>query len=146
MPVGNEFTSFNSYLIKAAEAWIRDNGLTPMLVIDALYPDTNVPIAYVKDGLITLSVAYNSVGYFRAEENGFAMSARFNRVSIDMFIPYEAIRVIYARESQTNFAVSLPVTEPRVVQQLDNCEIKVVDDEAPTLTTPRRKGHLTLVK
>lgn len=150
MSDGNDLIPFNSYLIKAADAWIRDNNLTPMITVDALYPGVDVPIAYVKDGVITLNLSYVATSFFQAVNDGFRFAARFNGVSHDIVIPFNAIRVIYAKERSEFTGIALPAVEAAVASKnLEKADVKlakVQDQTEPTNPTPRRRGHLTLVQ
>ena len=44
------------YLIKAINAWVNDNALTPYLMVDAEVPNTIVPTDFITEGKIILKL------------------------------------------------------------------------------------------
>jgi len=45
------------YLLRAFYDWIVDNDCTPYIVVDAHYPEVEVPQDFVTDGQIVLNIA-----------------------------------------------------------------------------------------
>ena len=50
------------YLLRAMHEWIIDSGHTPHVIVDAVRPGVEVPIAYVKDGKIVLTEKRETTG------------------------------------------------------------------------------------
>jgi len=64
------------YLLRAFYDWIVDNDCTPYIVVDAHYPEVQVPQDFVTDGQIVLNIAPRAVSSF--EMNQYVqLSTRF---------------------------------------------------------------------
>lgn len=48
----DNLTPTRPYMIRAIFAWLEDNALTPYIIVDATYPNTQVPTEHVQDGNI----------------------------------------------------------------------------------------------
>ncbi len=90
--------STKPYLIRAIYEWCADSGFTPYLnvKVDA---NTRVPIEYVKDGEIVLSVGQQATRNLTIGNDLVQFSARFNGVSREIAIPIYAVQSIFAREN-----------------------------------------------
>jgi len=161
----NTMTSHRPYLLRALYEWIADNGMTPHLLVDATRPHVQVPTHAVKDGRIVLNVAERAVANLQMSNDVISFSARFGGVSHAVSVPVSAVLAIYARE--TGQGMALPedtladaTEETDSVMEADANEtaptpLSVVPDEGapgdgddphtPT-PTPRRSGHLRIVK
>ncbi|HEU0307247.1 MAG TPA: ClpXP protease specificity-enhancing factor [Lysobacter sp.] len=156
-------TSHRPYLLRALYEWIADNGMTPHLLVDATRPHVQVPTHAVKDGRIVLNVAERAVAGLQMSNDVIRFSARFGGVSHSVSVPVSAVLAIYARE--TGQGMALP--EDTLADATDEAEIEmeadadqaaptplsVVSDEGepdggddPPTPTPRRSGHLRIVK
>jgi stringent starvation protein B len=159
----NTMTSHRPYLLRALYEWIADNGMTPHLLVDATRPHVQVPTHAVKDGRIVLNVAERAVASLQMSNDVIRFSARFGGVSHAVSVPVSAVLAIYARE--TGQGMALP--EDTLADATDETDVAVetdADEAAPTpLTvvsddgapddgddpptpTPRRSGHLRIVK
>ncbi|OBX11229.1 ClpXP protease specificity-enhancing factor [Gallibacterium genomosp. 3] len=87
------------YLLRAYFDWLVDNDLTPYLVVDANYPEVEVPVEYVRDGQIVLNLSPNAVGNLSLGNEKILFSARFQGVIRHIVIPLGAAMAIYAREN-----------------------------------------------
>lgn len=87
------------YLARAIYDWICDNNLTPYILVDATQPHTNVPEQFIQDGQIVLNLAPHAVHGFFMDKQAIAFSARFGGVSRDIYVPFQALIGIYAREN-----------------------------------------------
>lgn len=156
-------TSHRPYLLRALYEWIADNGLTPHLLVDATRPQVMVPSHAVKDGRIVLNVAQRAVAGLEMTNDLIRFSARFGGVSHTVSVPVSAVLAIYARENGQGMA--LPPEEGDVETAQDEAEgsagaatpfLEVVQDDGapppegedpdPSRPTPRRGGHLRIVK
>ncbi|TCZ88642.1 ClpXP protease specificity-enhancing factor [Lysobacter sp. N42] len=154
-------TSHRPYLLRALYEWIADNGLTPHLLVDATRPQVLVPTHAVKDGRIVLNVAQRAVAGLEMGNEVIRFSARFGGVSHAVSVPVSAVLAMYARENGQGMA--LPPEEPELDEADGPAEavegatpapfLEAVQDEGnppdepdPDRPTPRRGGHLRIVK
>lgn len=92
-------TAKRPYLLRAYYDWLVDNELTPYLVVDAFYPDTQVPDEFVKDGQIVLNISPNACGNLLLGNQKVTFNARFKGVVREVVVPLGAALAIYAREN-----------------------------------------------
>lgn len=156
-------TSHRPYLLRALYEWIADNGMTPHLLVDATRPHVQVPPHAVKDGRIVLNVAERAVAGLQMTNDVIRFSARFGGVSHAVSVPVSAVLAIYARE--TGQGMALPDESLAGSSEEAELEIECDDEEAshaplsvvpddgspddgdePPTPTPRRSGHLRIVK
>ncbi|MFK3649333.1 ClpXP protease specificity-enhancing factor [Lysobacter enzymogenes] len=155
-------TSHRPYLLRALYEWIADNGMTPHLLVDATRPAVQVPSHAVKDGKIVLNVAARAVSHLEMGNDFIRFSARFGGVSHPVSVPVGAVLAIYARE--TGQGMALPEDASLEESALDESpetsdagappQLSAVpsdpapegDDDGPHTPTPRRGGHLRIVK
>lgn len=155
----NTMTSHRPYLLRALYEWIADNGMTPHLLVDATHPHVQVPAHAVKDGRIVLNVAERAVAGLQMTNEEIRFSARFGGVSHTVSVPVPAVLAIYARE--TGQGMALPEDAPAAGAEEDAIvesgevapsplgvapDEPAPDDDGPATPTPRRSGHLRLVK
>ena len=90
--------STKPYLIRAIYEWCADCGFTPYLnvKVDA---NTRVPMEYVKNGEIVLSVSQQATRNLTIGNDLVQFSARFNGVSREIAVPIYAVQSIFAREN-----------------------------------------------
>ena len=158
----NTMTSHRPYLLRALYEWIADNGMTPHLLVDATRPHVQVPTHAVKDGRIVLNVAERAVAGLQMSNDVIRFSARFGGVSHAVSVPVSAVLAIYARETGQGMALPEEVTaggaedvEIAIEEEGEDTapSLSAVpsdpapdDDDNPTPPTPRRSGHLRIVK
>ena len=92
-------TSKRPYLIRAMHEWISDNQLTPIIVVDANYPDVSVPPDQVTEGKIILNVSHLATRSLEIGNSFVEFEARFNGIARQLSIPVGAVLGIYARET-----------------------------------------------
>lgn len=92
-------SSSRPYLIRAIYQWIVDNDLTPYLLVDARFPDVNVPSHYIQDGRIVLNLAPMAVHGLTLGNEEISFSARFGGRPITVDVPVDRVMAIYAREN-----------------------------------------------
>lgn len=84
--------------------WLDDSGLTAQIVVNAQYPDTRVPAAYVKDGKIVLNISPGAVRGLVINNDVVSFSARFSGNPYEVCVPVGAVLGIYARETGEGLA------------------------------------------
>ncbi|HEY0506045.1 MAG TPA: ClpXP protease specificity-enhancing factor [Lysobacter sp.] len=154
-------TSHRPYLLRALYEWIADNGMTPHLLVDASRQGVQVPVHAVKDGKIVLNIAERAVSRLEMGNDAIRFSARFGGVSYPVTVPVQAVLAIYARETGQGMAlpedihaaadegevdVELAEDGPTPLSAVPNEPAPDGDDEGPHTPTPRRGGHLRIVK
>jgi stringent starvation protein B len=151
-------TSHRPYLLRALYEWIADNGMTPHLLVDATRPHVQVPTHAVKDGRIVLNVAERAVAGLQMTNDVIRFSARFGGVSHAVSVPVAAVLAIYARETGQGMALPedvAPGADEAVeeVEESGPAPLAAVpddgspdDDHLPPTPSPRRSGHLRIVK
>jgi len=97
------------YLLRAARDWALDNDLTPLIMVDAMYPGARVPAEYVEDGRIVLNIHPRAVQFFDFDDDWLRFSARFEAKSLGVEIPVASVKAIYTRENGQG--VSFPETD-----------------------------------
>lgn len=86
------------YITRALFEWIEDNNLTPYLHVDATFNHVMVPTEHVKDGQIVLNISSSATHQLIMSNDAIQFSARFGGVSRNLFIPFQAVMGIYAKE------------------------------------------------
>ncbi|GHA76396.1 ClpXP protease specificity-enhancing factor [Cognatilysobacter bugurensis] len=148
-------TSHRPYLLRALYEWIADNGMTPHLLVDASRAGVQVPMQSVKDDRVVLNIAERAVSHLEMGNDAISFSARFGGVSHPVSVPVSAVLAIYARE--TGQGMALPDDGLPTEEQEPDTEEPVVtlaavptdpegDDDGPDRPSPRRSGHLRVVK
>src|SRR3970282_1753503 len=167
-------TSPRPYLLRALYEWIADNGMTPHLLVDATRPSVQVPMHAVKDGKIVLNIAERAVSRLDMSNDTIRFSARLGGVSHSVSVPVGAVLAIYARETGQGMALpddALASDDDEAFESADSADsadstepapaiLSAVpsdpdthgddgsdgDDGGPASPTPRRAGHLRIVK
>jgi stringent starvation protein B len=141
-------SSAKPYLVRALYEWCADHGYTPYLVVK-VSEKTKVPMAYVRDGQITLNISDTATQQLKMDNEWVLFNARFNGASQEVAVPMGAVIGLYARETGygMGFAIpDVPSAEPAAVQ---------MEIDAPTTTDapapsepPKQKprSHLSVVK
>lgn len=103
-------TSNRPYLLRALHEWIVDNGMTPLILVNAEAPDVRVPPGHVEDGKIILNISLNAVKGLGIGNDFVRFSARFAGMVEDVQVPISAVQAIYAREN--NVGMLFPDESP----------------------------------
>jgi stringent starvation protein B len=90
--------STKPYLIRAIYEWCADSSFTPYLNVK-VDENTRVPLEYVKDGEIVLSMSQQATRNLTISNELIQFSARFNGVSREIAIPIYAVQGVFAREN-----------------------------------------------
>ncbi|WGE89961.1 ClpXP protease specificity-enhancing factor [Actinobacillus arthritidis] len=132
------------YLYHAYYNWIIDNDNTPYLLVNAEYPDVDVPVEYVRDGKIILNIAPRSIGQYVVNDDYISFSARFQGMLRNLYIPFGATEAIYAQETGDGvmFQDEAYYSEQAYLERSES--IQTVEEKPKT--TKKKAGHLKLVK
>ncbi len=133
-------TPSRPYLARAIYEWICDNNLTPYLMVDATIPFTDVPQQFVKDGQIVLNIVPHAVHRLNMSNEAITFSARFGGVSTDIYVPFQAVLGVYARENGQGLFFD-PDEYANVKVNENTLESKTTDDEE----TPKKKPSLRIL-
>ncbi|MCX7552715.1 ClpXP protease specificity-enhancing factor [Marinicella sp. S1101] len=131
-------TSVKPYFVQALHEWITDNGLTPLVVIDASYPGARVPDGVIEDGKVTLNVSYDAAENIQMDDELMTFNARFGGVSHAVIVPMESITAIYARENGKGMMFDVDHEEADTDDQS-------ADETAESSENKSSKPHLKLV-
>lgn len=94
-----ESTSQRPYLVRAMHEWMTDNNLTPHLVVDADASGVRAPLETATDGRLVLNISFTATRGLAVGNEEIEFEARFAGVARRIFVPMEAVRGIYARET-----------------------------------------------
>ncbi len=119
------------YLLRAYYDWLCDNDFTPFLVVDAEYPNVDVPMEYVQDGQIVLNLSPRATGNFVLGDKAIEFDARFQGVTRHIYVPMGAAAAIYARENGDGV-----MFEPETAYEI-NAEQPKDFSEATETSTPK---------
>ncbi len=130
------------YLYHAYYNWILDNDHTPYLLVNADYPDTDVPREFVREGKIILNIALRSIGQYVVNDETIRFSARFQGMLRDIYVPFGAVEALYAQESGDGVMFQ----EEAYYNQENYLAERARADDAPAAVPKKKIGHLKLVK
>jgi stringent starvation protein B len=91
-------TSKKPYILRALYEWIVDNGLTPMIVVDANAKQLMVPPQAVKDDRVVLNISPISVFGLNIGNDLVQLRASFSGVQQALTLPIRGILALYPRE------------------------------------------------
>ena len=132
-------TATKPYFIRALHEWCTDNGLTPHLVVQ-VDENTRVPMSFVQDGQITLSVSYAATQQLKIGNEFVEFQARFGGKTEMIWVPIGAVSAIYAKETGTGMGF-----EVQPVEQTQSSEAKTIAQPTAAEEVPQRP-HLKIVK
>lgn len=92
-------SSSRPYFLRAMWQWLVDNDLTPHILVDAEYPETQIPQQFVQDGQIVLNISPSAAMGLSLENDWITFNARFSGTPMNVSIPTAAVMGIYAREN-----------------------------------------------
>ncbi len=92
-------TSSRPYMARALYDWILDNNCTPYILVDANREGVAVPMEYVNDGQIVLNISPSAVRSLEIGNDVLTFDGRFGGQALTIFVPFEALMAIYAREN-----------------------------------------------
>jgi stringent starvation protein B len=118
----NPQTSSRPYLLRAMHEWMSDAGVTPLVVVDALFAGVQVPEGHVEDGRIVLNISWSATSNLVMDNEAVSFNARFGGVGHLIYLPIDSLTAIYARESGEGMVFQL---------QADGEEVVATDAAAP---------------
>lgn len=110
-------TSSRPYLIRALYEWITDNGMIPLILVDATAPGVEVPQAFVDNGRIILNISMSAVQGLEIGDIFVSFRGRFGGAAQDVIVPVTAVQAIYARE--TSAGMMFPDEEDSASESAD---------------------------
>lgn len=136
--------STKPYLVRAIHEWCVDAGYTPHIVV-AVDSQTRVPMAYVKDGEIVLNLNYAATKDLYIDNELITLSARFGGVSQNLYVPMQAVKGIFARETGQGMFFEPESVSP--VSELNDSGEKAFEPELDVQKQKNiKKPTLTIVK
>ena len=139
-----ELTSTKPYMVRAIHEWCVDNACTPHLLV-AVNSQTRVPMAYVKEGEIVLNLNYTATKDLHIDNEVITFSARFGGISQNLYVPMNAVKGIFARETgQGMFFEVEPLLPLASLKDDDVSESKVESTQSKPVNN--KKPTLTIVK
>lgn len=142
-----EMSSSRPYLIRALHEWISDNGMTPLLLVDADAPAVDVPRAFVEDGKIILNVSMSAVQDLELGDDWVQFRARFSGAVKQISVPVTAVLAVYARE--TSAGMMFPEVESEDADRTDQAgaETDATNSDADTQPDDKpSRPHLRVIK
>lgn len=133
--------STKPYLIRGIYEWCADTTYTPYLSVKVDH-NVRVPMEYVKNGEIVLSVAQQATRNLTIGNDLIQFSARFNGVSREISIPIYAVQAIFARENGRGVFFE-PESPPESFA--DNATAPAVGGHAPMLQSVPRVADVTVM-
>lgn len=125
--------STRPYLIRAIHEWCVDSAFTPYLAV-RVDQCTEVPLAHVKDGQITLNLSTNAVHNLQMGNEMITCTGRFGGAPFDLIVPVGAVVGIFAKENGQGLVFQAEEPTPPT------------KNEKVTTKSPAQKSHLKLVK
>lgn len=125
----SEMTSSRPYILRALYEWILDNQATPHILVNAQWPNTEVPRAYVNDGQIVLNLAPSAIRNLFMDNQWLTFDGRFGGQAHTLRIPVEAVMAIYARENGQGMVFDLEPAQPEQSADVPVDGADAVDDD-----------------
>ena len=140
--------AYKPYVVRALYEWCADAGFTPYLTV-LVNNQTRVPMAYVRDGQITLNISMTATQNLQIDNEAITFNARFGGAPFSLYIPMGAVIGIYARESAEG--LFFEPEEPDISSEPEETSVTPQSSEPepaqPTSPPPTRgKPKLTVVK
>lgn len=132
------------YLYHAYYNWIIDNDNTPYLLVNAQYPNVDVPTEFVREGKIILNISPRSIGQYIVNDEYISFSARFQGMLRSIYIPFGAAEAIYAQENGDGvmFQEEHYYSESEYLKRTNNVE----SENSKKAPVKKKASHLKLVK
>ena len=127
-------TSSRPYIARALYDWILDNNCTPYILVDANREGVVVPSEYVKDGQIVLNISPAAVRALDIGNDVLSFDGRFGGRALTIFVPFEALMAIYARENGQGMVFEVEPTP--IVEETE--VVESVSQETESLSEPPR--------
>uniref|UniRef100_UPI0013C338C7 stringent starvation protein B n=1 Tax=Pseudomonas viridiflava TaxID=33069 RepID=UPI0013C338C7 len=102
------------------------------LLVNAEYPNVQVPQGFANDGQIVLNVSPSAVRHLHMDNEAVSFEGRFGGIAHTLFIPASAVLAIYARENGQGMVFDLE--SPVADEEPDDDP----DDDGPSGSEPPR--------
>ena len=113
--------STRPYLIRAIYEWCVDSALTPYSAVK-VNERTEVPVAYVKEGEIVLSLSISAVRNLELGNEYITCSGRFGGSSFNLIVPVGAVIGIFAKETGQGLMFQAEDATPPQVPLAENSD------------------------
>ncbi len=100
------------YLIRALYDWITDNQMTAHILVNADFPNVNVPQQFIQDSKIILNIAPQAVSGLCISNDAVEFRARFGMRKVYVHVPVGAVGAIFAHENGEGLAFPTNGEEP----------------------------------
>ena len=139
--------STKPYLIRAIYDWCCDSGSTPYLAVK-VDAKTRVPVAYVKDGEIVISLGVDAVKDLHLGSDSISCQARFGGVSHAVMVPIDAVIGIFAKETGQGLVFQAGESSPAASADSTSIDPTASNSNSPQQSNPLAptKPHLRIVK
>lgn len=138
-----QMSSSRPYLVRALYEWILENDCTPYVLVNAQYPQTSVPEAFVEAGQIVLNLSPNAIRHLEMDNDRITFDGRFGGVAQQVWIPAQAVMAIYARENGQGMVFEV---EPAPVPPSDEPDTSATSGSAATKSDKSGRPSLKVVK
>ncbi|GGD05287.1 stringent starvation protein B [Halopseudomonas salina] len=134
-----QMSSSRPYLVRALYEWILENDCTPYVLVNAQYPQTSVPDAFVEAGQIVLNLSPNAIRHLEMDNDRITFDGRFGGVAQQVWVPAQAVMAIYARENGQGMVFEVepapvpPSDDPEADKSASVSSIKAEKAKRPSL-------------
>lgn len=138
-----QMSSSRPYLVRALYEWILENDCTPYVLVNAQYPQTSVPDAFVEAGQIVLNLSPNAIRHLEMDNDRITFDGRFGGVAQQVWVPAQAVMAIYARENGQGMVFEV---EPAPVPPSDDSDADKSASISSIKTEKAKRPSLKVVK
>lgn len=139
-------SSTKPYLTRAIWEWCVDNGLTPLLQIQVTGTQARIPVEFVKDGQIVLNISASATRNLVLGNQDVQFNARFGGVPREIYVPWNAVLGIYARETGEGMLFPPDEGEAQAVEPTLLQNNRSPAPQAPPKPGKQKKPTLTVIK
>lgn len=132
------------YLIRAFYDWIVDSNCTPYILVNAAYPNCQVPQEFVENNEITLNVCPHAIRDLKITKDRVEFRASFSGVVHMISVPIKSVLAIYAHENQQGMFFDYEEDESGDESPQTSSVSEETKDTASS-SEKKRSSHLRLV-
>jgi stringent starvation protein B len=140
----NKMTSIRPYLFNAVYNWIKDNKLTPLIVVDVHFDGVKVPSGFDVNGLITLDLSDDAIDDLTFIQGSTVNDIQlikfvgiFNDVEETVSIPMNSLQAIYCLENDEGFSFA---------ELQDEHDADLYRPAEKETRKAKKASHLTVIK
>ena len=137
--------STKPYLVRAIYDWCCDSSSTPYLAVK-VDAKTRVPVAYVKNGEIVISLGIDAVKDLHLGNDSISCHARFGGVSHAVMVPIDAVIGIFAKETGQGLVFQAGESSPALTDPMSISPTATDSDSPQSNRLAPTKPHLIIVK